>query len=133
MNFLDKAALIAELETCGVVSMHPIGSRRIPGAATEESDYDFACLVDDLSEAAVKLLAAGWQDCADGHPEYEALDSGSIHERFIARKGEVNLIVFHCVAGYSANVFAQTVCEKKGLVDREDRVEVFIQARSMTE
>lgn len=94
---------------------------RVTTHFTEESDYDYVVLVDDLAKAASAYFSAGYVHCGcyDYGP-YMAL-----------RKGQINVLLSASPLYYAAMQASTTLLRELNLADKEARYELFHQIKTI--
>jgi hypothetical protein len=111
----------------GIKMCAPTGSRYICDPPPMDTDEDYVVLVQSFTEYAQNLLDQGWTVTVDDEA-YDSLSDGEDAYSFItARKGEMNLIIYAHQKGFDRFVAATEVSKRMNLLDKGDRVQVFIQ------
>ncbi len=108
----------------GVITSSRTGSSYTVEPPVTDTDIDFLVLVQDFHEAIAKLVEQGWTLCsgADGH--YEE-DEDYSTTWYALRNGVFNVMVTADSDWYQRAVEATTICKRRNIKDKQDRIIVF--------
>ena len=126
MKLSELSAIIIELNGAGALDVVPTGSHFTCDPPVETTDKDFAVLVESTSDLD-GFLALGYVDCTldPDSPQYQ---EETLSEFRTLRRDKINLIVM-TKNRYTLFKACTDISTRLNLLDKEDRVYLFVQMR----